>query len=252
MTSKERVKRFRYAKSLENSLAKLQRLVSTAPPDFEFPVELELGLIDLLGNAVGVEPEFVQTANHVGFQFMLDKTQEIDEITEETILSLSDDVKSYGEWKGKEVSKKATARIHQKMSRNKFCEQVLGASLTNPRWGWVGVKEPSETAKGELYLFGWHHNKGRDGKNTVGLFSEDVSIDSNGRRRPGHRDALEKIQRVQAGELEPFIVWQTAIDPEASPKSIESLNGEFVTACHLYVDKKGYWTAQLLENKFLI
>ena len=31
--------------------------------------------------------------------------------------------------------------VSLKMTRNVFCEQVLGAKLTNSRWGWVGVKE---------------------------------------------------------------------------------------------------------------
>ena len=138
------------------------------------------------------------------------------------------------------------------MSRNAFCEQVLGALLTNSRWGWVGVKEPSDTEIGELYIFGWEHNRNRDGENTLGLFSAEVGLDNNGRRRPGHRDALEKIERVQSRELTPYIVWQTAIDPKSSSKTIESLNGEFVTACDLYIDHKGYWTAKLLENKYLV
>ncbi len=47
-----------------------------------------------------------------------------------------------------------------KITRNAFCDQVLGAKLTNSRWGWVGVKEGESGEKGALYLFGWEHNKG--------------------------------------------------------------------------------------------
>ncbi len=114
------------------------------------------------------------------------------------------------------------------------------------------MKKSSDTEDGEFYIFGWEHNKNRDGENTVGLFSKEVGLDNNGRRRPGHRDALEKIERVQSGELKPYIAWQTAIDPKASPRTIESLNSEFVTACDLYIDQKGYWTAKLLEKKPLV
>jgi hypothetical protein len=100
-----------------------------------------------------------------------------------------------------------------------------------------------------LYLFGWEHNKNRDGEGTVGFFHREVSVDANGRRRPGHRDALEKIERVVAGELKPFIVWQTAVDPTVTPKTIESINGDYVSECTLYLDEKDYWTAKVLDRK---
>jgi hypothetical protein len=136
-----------------------------------------------------------------------------------------------------------------KMTRNAFCEQVLEAKLTNSRWGWVGVKESGTHEPGALYIFGWEHNKERDGEGSVGFFHSEVSVDPNtGRRRPGHRDALEKIARVQNDELEAFVVWQNAVDPSATPKTIDSINGEFVTRCELYIDDNGYWTGRLLDN----
>jgi len=252
MTSKERVARFRYAKSLETTVSKLQRLITEAPSDFQYPPEVEFCLIDMLGGVIGVEAEFIETEDHLGFRFMLAKEEGFEEIGEETVLKLSPEISEYYEWRENKASKAATVKTHQKMNRNAFCEQVLGAQLANSRWGWVGVKEPTDTEEGELYIFGWEHNRNRDGENTLGLFSKEVGFDNNGRRRPGHRDALEKIERAQSGELKPYIVWQTAIDPEASPRTIESLNGEFVTACDLYIDQKGYWTAKLLGNKYLV
>jgi hypothetical protein len=252
MTSRERVARFRYAKSLETTLAKLQRLITEVPSDFSYPPDVELCLIDVLGSVVGVEAEFVETEKHFGFQFMLEKSEELEGIGENTVLRLSPEASEYYEWRENEASKAATVKAHENMTRNAFCEQVLGARLANPRWGWVGVKEPTDTEEGELYIFGWEHNRNRDGENTLGLFSKEVSLDDNGRRRPGHRDALEKIERAQSGELKPYIVWQSAVEPKASSKTIENLNGEFVTACDLYIDQKGYWTANLLEKKFLV
>ena len=142
--------------------------------------------------------------------------------------------------------RKTTEKL--KLTRNQFCENVLGAKLTNSRWGWVGAKEGRNGEQGSLYLFGWEHNKGRDGENTVGLFHKNVGVDAKGRRRPGHRDALEKIERVITGELKPYIVWQTAADPTAAPKTIESINGGYVSSCELYIDDKGYWTAKLLDQ----
>ena len=132
-----------------------------------------------------------------------------------------------------------------KMTRNAFCEQILGANLTNPRWGWVGVKEGMDGEKGALYLFGWEHNKDRDGQGTVRFFHQEVGVDANGRRRPGHRDALEKIGRVICGELKPYIVWQKAEDPEVTPKTIESINAEYVSEVELYVDSEGFWTGRI-------
>jgi hypothetical protein len=140
------------------------------------------------------------------------------------------------------------ALIISAMTRNAFCERVLEAKLTNVRWGWVGVKESETDEPGALYIFGWERNKGRDGEGTVGFFDSGVNVDQNGRRRPGHRDALEKIERVRNGELEAFVVGQRAVDPNVTPKTIDTIKAEFVTRCELYVDDKGYWTGKLQDN----
>ncbi len=219
-------------------------IIDNKPEGVSFPPALDLDLIDCLEMVLNKSAEWVETEDGVGFQFILPLDPDLPELQPETVLELNPKFLAYEAWK----KEKAAAQQQSKkvaMSRNAFCEEVLKATLTNPRWGWVGVKEGKGGERGALYLFAWEHNRCRDGEGTVGLFHSEVSTDANGRRRPGHRDALEKIDRVQAGELIPYVVWQAAEDPNASKKIIESMNAEFITACELYIDGKGFWNALL-------
>jgi hypothetical protein len=251
MTSKERVSRFRLKQSIEKTVAKLQRLVEQTPEDLVFGPEIECTLIDVLGVIVGAPAEWVETHDQIGFRFMQDKGEE-GQIDDDQLLRLSPEITEYMEWKERQAEKASKVKSYQKLTRNAFCEQVLSAHMANPRWGWVGVKETETSEPGALYLFAWEHNIGRDGEGTVGLFSKEVGLDKHGRRRAGHRDALEKIERVRSGELKPFVVWQRAVEPNANPRVVEGFNAEFVNACDLYIDEKGYWIAKLGEKHFLV
>ena len=195
---------------------------------------------------VGAPWEFVEHGKDVALRYVI-SMEGVPEISEDMVLMLNpeyaDEQRRYEAFD--KLTDVSTTTTRLKLTRNAFCETILGAELANPRWGWVGVKEPESDEPGALYIFGWEHNRGTDGPDTVGLFHSKLEVDERGRRRPGHRDALEKIQRAITGELKPFVVWQTAVDPESDRKRIESINGDYVSEVDLYIDKNGFWTGRI-------
>ena len=252
LSDAERAKHYRYATQLMNAVGKLGRLMDEMPEKYRknphlLPVELEFDLLIIMNRLYQSEFDFMEID---GEQYVAWKTRPI--LAENDIDQLESDVeiesfqKYIGNVRASSVpaqEPKATNAL--KMTRNAFCEQVLGAKLANARWGWVGIKEKQDEADGALYLFGWESKLDGD---TLVLFHKEVGVDNNGRRRPGHRDALEKIGRAVAGELTPYVVWQTAVDPEVSPKTIESINGDYITECELFINDDGFWAARLLRN----
>lgn len=251
-TDAERAARYRYAKRLQKTADKLYDLLKSAPPKYKedyrlLPFDIDFLLFDCVSEVLNTPVEFIGEGDRIGVRFML----EMEYPSEAENAEAAEEALDYQYWKKamEAMSLAAKAPAALKMTRNAFCEQVLEAKLANSRWGWVGVKEGSEGQPGSLYLFGWEHNKGCDGEGTVGFFHKEVGVDGNGRKRPGHRDALEKIERVQSGELKPFVVWQKADDPAATVKKIESINGVFVSECDLYIDDKGYWTGRIGDQK---
>ncbi|MEH6585036.1 MAG: hypothetical protein V7720_00685 [Halioglobus sp.] len=247
-TDAERAARYRYAKRLEKTANKLHDLLKNAPSKYKedfrlLPFDIDYILFDCVSEVLDAPVEYVDEGERVGVRFMLD----MEYPTEEAVDEINEEVNDFQRWRNALSAKSLSGNsaVALKMTRNAFCDRVLGAELANSRWGWVGVKEGESGKQGALYLFGWEHNKGRDGEGTVGLFHKEVGVDVNGRRRPGHRDALEKIERVLSGELKPYIVWQTAEDPTAKRKTIASFNGAYVSECELYVDKSDWWVGRV-------
>ncbi|MDC0361771.1 hypothetical protein OAN12_01845 [Halioglobus sp.] len=252
LSDAERAQNYRYAARVEKTIDKLWELLSNPPEKYQgqfFLMPNRGEAADALFSCAALiyDSDWRCTETKQGelaIEIILPESLPDGETEASFVESQEKEWDAWDRYK-KVASAKPRKSSALKITRNAFCDQVLGAKLTNSRWGWVGVKEGESGEKGALYLFGWEHNKGRDGEGTIGFFHKEVGLDANGRRRPGHRDALEKIERVLAGELKPYIVWQTAEDPTAKRKTIESFNGAFISECELYLDDSGWWTGRI-------
>lgn len=252
MSDAKRAAKYRWAHRMERAMGKVTELIAAMPQKYKdnrssSPVETEWLLWECLADLLKTDIEFVKEGEqeyvrfkipNFGLNFGLYGKEQTKAII---------DYEEYVDAK-RHAQKERASPVQVKSSRNAFCVNQLGAKLANLRWGWVGMEEELDGNPGKLYLFAWEHNKGVDGEGTVRLFHEKVSVDPNGRKRPGHRDALEKIGRAQRDELTPYVVWQKAQDPSETPKKIEFINGSFVSRVDLYVDGEGYWTGRLCED----
>jgi len=252
LSEKERAARFKYKGRVEKAVEKLTSLLEHPPEGYEtknLNRQLIEDLVECFQMMTASEIKFGASADTVGVEFLIP-------VRDRFLKSVGpqDSAEKFGEkafydWIDEETDRRDDEKRMRKVTRNAFCKNVLGAQMANPRWAWVGVKEGMNGEPGALYIFGWAHKVNRNGNGTLELFHQHVSSDGKGRKRPGHRDALEKLDRVQSGELLPFIVWQRAEDEENTTGSnaVKSINGLYVTACDLFVDDKGFWNARL-EN----
>ena len=254
MSDKERAAAYRYADQIKGAAEKLLKLVENPPYKYQNSFRLMPGRVEAAETIVAAAAalwnsdwRIIDVEGAIAAAIMLPDSEFPRDPSGNLTADASAELDLYERYTA--LNQRPAKSGGLKMTRNAFCERVLNARLANPRWGWVGVKESETEDPGALFIFAWEHNKRRNGEGTVGFFHRDVSVDENtGRRRPGHRDALEKIGRAVSGELETFVVWQTAVDAAATPKSIESINGEYVTRCDLYLDEAGYWTGALRED----
>ena len=247
LTASERVARHRYLGRVEKAIEKLVALTDNMPSNFDIrSIDRDLldALIDGFALMTGSSPEFTIKEDQIGIQFLVpvrDGFLKNLEYPQDEKFAL----RAYYQWVEEGIERQIVDKNMKRMTRNAFCKEVLGAEMANPRWAWVGVKERKGNKPGSLFIFAWEHDLNQIENGYFGLFPAEVSVDKNNRKRPGHRDALSKIERVQSGELIPYIVWQTAADPKAAIKKIEGINGLYITECELFEDKDSYWNAKL-------
>jgi hypothetical protein len=252
MSDAERAANYRWAQRMEKALGKVQTLIAATPKKYKdnpglSPVETEWELWNCLEELLETDIEFQKEGEAEYVRFKIPNFgRNFGRYTRGQLSAIAD-YDTYIEAKHFNLAQRASP-AQVKTSRNEFCKNVLGAELTNLRWGWVGIKEVKKGNTGELFIFAWEHNKGSDGEGTVRLFHKDASVDANGRKRPGHRDALQKIERAVQGEFIPFVVWQVAQEINETPKKIEFINSSFVSRVELYVDEEGFWTGKICED----
>ncbi len=254
LSGAERVAQHRWATNLQKTLEKAQRLLKETPQKYRdqpwtIPIEPDGELFDCLEIFLGTEPEFLVEQGVSFVRFKLTDYTTMLPADDDGFEDYLNEINSYEAYLDSKVQVRTQSEMdskNRKLSRNAFTKGVLKADLANPRWGWVGVKEPDHDLPGELYFFAWEHNRDQDVDRSVKLFSGEVSTDENGRKRPGHRDALEKISLIADEGYVPFVVWQTAVDDSAARKKIESINSRFVSECQaIYQDQEGTWHARL-------
>lgn len=89
-----------------------------------------------------------------------------------------------------------------------------GATLTNTRWGWDGVK-----ADGSVLFIGWEDNTVRDAEG--GFLSCSIFTDGHqANQRPGGRERARHIAQVMADECVAYLLIATARDIHQRPRTI--------------------------------
>ena len=105
--------------------------------------------------------------------------------------------------------------VHNAITISDFFEDCLGAPLLNTRWSW-GAISPST---GHVYLRVW-----ADEFRTVqGRRCVRVMYPSSPSRSPGYSERQRHLRLIRKG-AKAFGVIQTAVDPAASPRRIESFD----------------------------
>lgn len=217
------------------------------PPNFDvrrLDLTHDLNLINMLGYLLQQPAEYSVKTDHIDICFRIPVSAKFisDEISQ--LPTDEDDLGYYiyNQWVNREIEER---QYESKMSRGAFCEHYLNAKMANPRWSWVGVKEPKKNKKGALFLFAWEHDFDFSNLSTqvINLFPSELSNLEGRRRHPGHRDALDNIERVLRDELTPYIVWQKAKDKTSERPALAGIVIETANECTLKKDAEDNWTA---------
>ena len=252
LSSTERSRRSRYLSRLESALDRIHGLVGERQFD-DFDVDRldlthNLNLISLLGKLLKTPENWKFLGSQLEVSYSMP-------LSNDFVKNLNLSALPAGAERGRAVYKKwinreVEQRFYEiKMSRGTFCQEYLDAKMTNPRWSWVGIKEPSDNHYGALFLFVWEHKHdwSSQEQQKIVLFPSQAQKREGKRKHPGHSDALKNIQRVIDGELIPYIIWQEAKDETAANPELSGIRVDVVNECKLEVDNNGNWTAVVGE-----
>ena len=275
LSDKERARRYRYAHQLERAAHKLMRLVQ-APPEGMSANSIEhsdtlVTVMDCLVGLMGADGnEWVKGEDRDGMLFFHKKDENdfpliksplekvitcVDESLEgmdwagmpdDTLVGLHPDYVSYLTYKERAKSNRSALKI----SKMKFCREVLTAQMTNPRSGWVGSRMPDAEHEGSIFVFSWEHllnNLDSEGLE-VDIFPSEVGLSESGRKSAGYRDALEKIKLGIENHFTFYIVWQKATNESDEVLIGKSINGEFLTRFEPILTDTNVWRARLIDH----
>ena len=252
LSDKERAHRYRYATQLERTADKLLRLVLNPPegmsPNSPEHMTTHAVVMDCLVALMGADGnEWYEDQDRRGMLFYYERSEDDppswSELPDDALLQLNPDLVEYIDWK----EKNKPSRTALKLSKIKFCREILTAEMANPRWSWVGIRKTDEQNEGSIFIFSWSHLLNNlDPENPViDLFSNEVLLTNSGRKSPGHRDALEKLHFGIENKYTFYIVWQNAVDESAEVLKGTSINGEFLTIFEPNLNEDNIWQAKL-------